>query len=71
MEKRKLRRKCQGTCGRILDVDNMDYSYDEWSDEVYDNTVRWTNDPFAEEIHEEIIKMWLCGICYQELKDDI
>lgn len=68
MEKRKLRRRCEGGCGRVLDVDNMEGS---WSDEVYENTVRWENDPFAEEIHEEIIKMWLCGICYRELKDEI
>ena len=68
MEKKKLRRRCEGGCGRILDVNKME---DSDSDEIYNNTVRWVADPFVEEIYNEYIYMWLCGICYQEHLDEI
>lgn len=67
MEKKKLRRTCQG-CGRILDVENMDV----WlGDEVWENTVRWTDDPFAAEIHQDYTEMWLCGRCQDARRDEI
>lgn len=70
MENRKrLHRKCVN-CGRILPVDNLG----DWNgahDDRYDNTVRWTDDPYAAEINEDYTKMWLCGRCYQESADEI
>lgn len=33
--------------------------------------VEWTTDPFAEEIHDKTVWMWLCRECWQEYADDI
>lgn len=66
MEKRKLRRRCN-YCGRILDVDNLDI----WDDEVYLDTVRWTADPYDSEVWEDYTKMWLCGNCQDNRRDEI
>ncbi len=66
-----LRRKCAGFCGG---------TYDVWreGDEYYDPrrgkgkvSVSWRSDPYAEEIHGDTTKMWLCDDCEYEYAMDI
>lgn len=70
MEKKKLRRRCTGSCGRILDVDNLD-DWDGRDEGRWTNTVRWQSDPYMSEIWDDHELMWLCGRCYDERRDDI
>lgn len=36
-----------------------------------DDTVRYTTNPFAEEVYGEKVYVTICSQCYQELCDDI
>lgn len=60
-----LRRKCQGFCGQIWNVRKIG---EDWTDE---NMVVWQTDPYAEEIHGNYMKMWLCEDCAHEYAMDI
>lgn len=71
MENRKrLYRRCAERCNRILPAVTWEESL-TLTEEELDNTVRWTTDPFAEEIHGDFTKMWICGSCEHESAMDI
>lgn len=71
MENRKrLYRRCNGGCGRILPVVTTE-DYRTLTDEEDDNTVTWQSDPYQSEIHDDHTPMWLCGKCVYELAQDI
>lgn len=62
--KKRLNRRCEGTCGRTLPVGRM-------NDHKALETVNWGPDPYQLEINDAVQNMWLCLECYAESADEI
>jgi hypothetical protein len=60
-----LYRKCQGFCDKVYPVRKMSDIFSK------ENMVSWRTDPFAEEIHGDYTRMWLCDECEHEYAMDI
>jgi hypothetical protein len=66
-------RKCEGgQCSdKLYEVGTVDQWVGRWKYKRDAGVVVYTSDPFAEEIHNEIIMMWLCEYCWYGIHDDI
>lgn len=62
-EKKRLRRRCC-SCQNIYDVWRTgDVDIPDIHNKCF---VAWTSDPYAEEIHDDHSKMWICRTCWEE-----
>jgi hypothetical protein len=72
---------CQN-CGRTLPVagqftpegvqlDFRGMMYSHWYGQQPQETVMFTMDPFAEEIHGDMTELWLCERCFYESAMDV
>lgn len=60
-----LRRKCE-SCRQVFDVCREGDGYYDPRTCTGKIFVTWRADPFAEEIHDDYTRMWLCDYCAYE-----